>query len=85
MTFRAKQAILFVAFCWLYFRSLFDIHRNLKDSTQKPPQQVFVSCNYCGNSILTNMLSTGEVFILQYPYRSVPFRVENLDLGINHS
>lgn len=41
-------------------RSLFDIHRNLKDSTQKPPQQVFVSCNYCGNSILTNMLSTGS-------------------------
>ncbi|XP_078376457.1 GATOR2 complex protein MIOS-B-like isoform X2 [Oculina patagonica] len=41
-------------------RSLFDIHYNLKDSTQKPPQQVFVSCNFCGNSILTNMLSTGS-------------------------
>ncbi|KAJ7386639.1 hypothetical protein OS493_006624 [Desmophyllum pertusum] len=41
-------------------RSLFDIHYNLKDSTQKPTQQVFVSCNFCGNSILTNMLSTGS-------------------------
>lgn len=41
-------------------RSLFDIHRNLKDSTQKPPQQVFVSCNFCGNNILTNMLSTAS-------------------------
>ena len=41
-------------------RSLFDIHRNLKDSTQKPAQQVFVSCNFCGNNILTNILSTGQ-------------------------
>ncbi|PFX28431.1 WD repeat-containing protein mio [Stylophora pistillata] len=41
-------------------RSLFDIHFNLKDSSQRPPQQVFVSCNFCGNSILTNMLPTGS-------------------------
>lgn len=41
-------------------RSLFDIHRNLKDPSQKPPQQVFVTCNFCGNSILTNVLSTGS-------------------------
>nr|XP_058964529.1 GATOR complex protein MIOS-like [Pocillopora verrucosa] len=41
-------------------RSLFDIHFNLKDPTQRPPQQVFVSCNFCGNSILTNMLSTSS-------------------------
>lgn len=40
-------------------RSLFDIHYNQKDPSQKPTQQVFVSCNFCGNSILTNMLSTG--------------------------
>ena len=51
--------------CAYIFRSLFDIHHNLKDPAQRPPQQVFVSCNFCGNSILTNMLSTGEdTFIL---------------------
>ena len=44
----------------LIFRSLFDINFNLKDSTQRPPQQVFVSCNFCGNSIITNMLSTSK-------------------------
>lgn len=41
-------------------RSLFDIHYNLKDSTHRPPQQVLVACNFCCNSILTNILSTGS-------------------------
>ncbi|XP_048578803.1 GATOR complex protein MIOS isoform X2 [Nematostella vectensis] len=39
-------------------RAQLDIHYTLKDSSQKPPQQVFVSCNFCGNSILTTPLPT---------------------------
>eukprot|EP00058_Branchiostoma_floridae_P009637 XP_002595125.1 hypothetical protein BRAFLDRAFT_67907 [Branchiostoma floridae] len=32
-------------------RAQFDVHRNLIDPAVKPPQQVFVSCNFCGKSI----------------------------------
>ncbi|XP_015747858.1 PREDICTED: WD repeat-containing protein mio-B-like [Acropora digitifera] len=39
-------------------RALFDIHHNLKDPNHKPPRQVTVTCNFCPNSILTNVQST---------------------------
>ncbi|KAK2561322.1 GATOR complex protein MIOS [Acropora cervicornis] len=39
-------------------KALFDIHHNLKDPNHKPPRQVTVTCNFCPNSILTNVQST---------------------------
>ncbi|KXJ29671.1 WD repeat-containing protein mio [Exaiptasia diaphana] len=34
-------------------RAQFDIHHSLRDTTRKPIQQVFVTCTFCGNSILS--------------------------------
>ncbi|CAH1238277.1 MIOS [Branchiostoma lanceolatum] len=41
-------------------RAQFDVHRNLIDPAVKPPQQVFVSCNFCGKSVSSNMLASGR-------------------------
>ncbi|XP_031568130.1 GATOR complex protein MIOS-like [Actinia tenebrosa] len=35
-------------------RAKLDIHYSLRDNSLKPPQQVFVTCNFCGNSILSS-------------------------------
>ncbi|XP_064648261.1 GATOR2 complex protein MIOS-B-like isoform X2 [Lineus longissimus] len=41
-------------------RAEFDVHRFRCDTSSRPPQQVFVSCNFCGKSISYSMLTMGR-------------------------
>ncbi|XP_077978834.1 GATOR2 complex protein MIOS-B-like [Glandiceps talaboti] len=38
-------------------RAKFDIYRSQCDQSSRPSQQVFISCNFCGKSIASNMLT----------------------------
>ncbi|XP_070565047.1 GATOR2 complex protein MIOS-like [Ptychodera flava] len=41
----------------LWHESKFDVYRSQCDAQSRPAQQVFISCNFCGKSIASNMIT----------------------------
>lgn len=51
-------------------RAHFDIALSARNETEKPPQQVFVSCNFCGKSISAFMQGRGRGLFARVPNKS---------------
>lgn len=51
-------------------RAHFDIALSARSETEKPPQQVFVSCNFCGKSISAFMQGRGRGLFARVPNKS---------------